>query len=111
MADMDVAANFVGSKPYPGLAGKTFEYTLQGDPSDPASGAWTGASRSGRFAHPGRIWYPEATVRNGDRELVSPGLDRQTIANILAGSDGSDVLEVPVPLVTPAVRPAAAPRP
>jgi hypothetical protein len=109
MADMDVAPNFVGTKPYPGPAGKTFEYTLQGDPHDPTSGAWTGASRSGRFAHPGRIWYPEATVRNGDRELVSPGLDRQTIANILAGSDGSDVLDVP--LVTPAVRPAAAPRP
>ena len=91
MADMDVPANFVGTKPYPGAAGKVFTYTLQGDPRDPSDGAWIGASKSGRFAHPGRIWYPEATLRNEDRDLVSPGLDRQTIANIIAGSDGSDV--------------------
>jgi len=104
MADMDVASNFVGSKPYPGPAGKTFEYTLQGDPTNPSSGAWAGASRSGRFAHPGRIWYPEPTVRNGDRDLVGPGLDRQTVANILAGSDGSDVLVMPV------LTPTAVPR-
>jgi hypothetical protein len=118
MADMNVAPNFVGSKPYPGPAGKTFEYTLQGDPTKPAGGTWTGASRSGRFAHPGRIWYPEATVRNADRALVSPGLDRQTVANILAGSDGSDVVVTPVPVVTatptpqpaPTVRPPAVPR-
>ena len=91
MADMDVPANFVGTKPYPGAAGKVFTYTLQGDPRDPSDGAWIGASKSGRFAHPGRIWYPESTLRNEDRDLVSPGLDRQTIANIIAGSDGSDV--------------------
>ncbi|MGI9145551.1 MAG: hypothetical protein ACR2IK_03215 [Chloroflexota bacterium] len=108
MADMDVPADFVGSKPYPGPAGKTFEYTLQGDPTSPVSGAWTGASRTGRFAHPGRIWYPEASVRNADRELVSPALDRQTIANILAGSDGSDVVVPPAP--APTVRPTAGPR-
>jgi hypothetical protein len=122
MADMDVSPNFVGTQPYPGPAGKTFEYTLQGDPHDPTSGAWTGASRAGRFAHPGRIWYPSADVRNGDRDLVSPGLDRQTVANILAGSDGSDVvplptLDVPVatptarPVSTPTIRPTPAPRP
>jgi hypothetical protein len=109
MADMDVPPNFVGTRPYPSTTGKTFEYTLQGDPRDPTTGAWTGASRSGRFAHPGRIWYPEATVRNDERDLVSPALDRQTIANILAGSDGSDVVDLP--LVTPEVRPAAPPRP
>jgi hypothetical protein len=97
MADMDVPANFVGTKVYPGAAGKTFEYTLQGDPLAPDDGAWTGASRGGRFAHPGRIWYPEPTVRNTERDLVSPGLDRQTIANILAGSDGSDVTPTPAP--------------
>jgi len=90
MADMDVPAGFVGTKPYPGPAGKTFEYTLHGDPRHPTDGVWTGPSRQGRFAHPGRIWYPEPTVRNGERELVSPGLDRQTLANILAGSDGSE---------------------
>jgi hypothetical protein len=83
MADMDVAPNFVGIKPYPNAMGKTFEYTLDGDPRAPTDGAWTGASKSGRFAHPGRIWYPEASVRNGDRELVAPGLDRDAIAAIL----------------------------
>ena len=95
MADMDVPANFVGVKPYPSAAGKIFEYTLTGDPRDPTDGAWTGASRSGRFSHPGRIWYPDAVARNADRELVSPGLDRQTVLNILAGSDGSDVAAQP----------------
>jgi hypothetical protein len=116
MADMDVAPNFVGTKVYPGPAGKTFEYTLQGDPTNPDDGAWTGASRSGRFAHPGRIWYPEPTVRNDqERVLVSPGLDRQTIANILAGSDGSDVTPTPVPtevaVPTPTLAPTAVPSP
>lgn len=95
MADMDVPANFVGLKPYPGPAGKTFEYTLIGDPRGPSDGAWTGASQRGRFAHPARIWYPEPLVRNDERELVSPGLDRQTLANILAGSDGSDAASRP----------------
>jgi hypothetical protein len=92
LADMDVPPDFVGLKPFPGPAGKRFEYTLEGDPNDPTGGGWTGVSQSGRFAHPGRIWYPEPRVRNrNDRELVSPGLDRATVANILAGSDGSDV--------------------
>jgi hypothetical protein len=31
----------------PSAAGKTFEYTLEGDPRDPTTGAWTGASRTG----------------------------------------------------------------
>jgi len=97
MAEMDVPPNFVGTKPFPGPNGKVFEYTLQGDPRDPTDGAWTGASKSGRFAHPGRILYPAAQVRNEERELVSPGLDRQTIANILAGSDGSDLATQPQP--------------
>ena len=83
MADMSVSPDFVGLKPYPGPAGKTFEYTLQGDPRNPDAGSWTGASSAGRFAHPGRIWYPEATVRNDERNLVAPGLDRATIAAIL----------------------------
>jgi Transglutaminase elicitor len=91
MADMNVPPNFVGTKPYPGPAGKTFTYTIQGDPRNPTDGAWTGESSSGRFSHPGRIWYPEASVRNDERDLVSPGLDRRTVANILAGSDGTDV--------------------
>jgi hypothetical protein len=62
---------------------RTFEYTLVGDPRDPVDGAWIGASQSGRFAHPGRIWYPEPNVRNDERELVAPGLDRELIAAIL----------------------------
>ena len=107
MADMDVAPNFVGTKIYPSAAGKTFEYTLQGDPMNPDDGAWTGPSRSGRFAHPGRIWYPEPTARNTDRDLVSPGLDRQTIANILAGSDGSDITPTPTPTPTAILSPSA----
>jgi hypothetical protein len=104
MADMDVPPNFVGTRPYPGADGKTFTYSLQGNPRNPSDGEWTGNSRSGRFSHPGRIWYPEATVRNGDRDLVSPGLDRQTVANIIAGSDGTAVRAT-----TPA--PAAGSRP
>jgi hypothetical protein len=90
---MEVPPNFVGLKPFPGPAGKTLEYTLEGDPRDPTGGAWSGASQRGRFAHPGRIWYPEPLVRNLDRELVSPGLDRETVANIIAGSDGSGAFD------------------
>jgi hypothetical protein len=102
MADMAVPPNFVGTKEYPGAAGKTFYYTLQGDPNNPTDGAWEGTSRTGRFAHPGRIWYPEPTVRTTDRDLVSPGLDRQTVLNILAGSDGSDVTVKPAATTAPA---------
>jgi len=95
IADMDVPVNFVGVKDYPSPAGKTFEYALIGDPRAPSDGSWTGASTSGRFSHPGRIWYPDPSARNDERALVSPGLDRQTLANILAGSDGSDVASPP----------------
>jgi hypothetical protein len=98
MADMNVPPDFVGTRPYPSPSGKTFEYTLRGDPRMPTEGAWTGTSQSGRFGHPGQIWYPAATVRGGERELVSPGLDRQTLANIIAGSDGSDVAATPLQL-------------
>jgi hypothetical protein len=84
MADMDVPASFVGLQLYPGPAGKTFEYTLEGDPRQPAGGEWTGSSRAGRFAHPGQIWYPDPKLRNVDRELTSPELDLSTIHSILA---------------------------
>jgi hypothetical protein len=90
MADMNVAANFVGTKPFPSDSGKTFTYAVRGDPRQPTDGEWTGTSRSGRFSHPGRIWYPEPTVRNGDRDLVSPGLDRETLGNIVSGRDALD---------------------
>jgi hypothetical protein len=83
MADMDVPLNFVGTKPYPGANGQTFEYVLYGDPRNPDGGVWTGGSGRGPFAHPGRIWYPEPKLRNMDRDLVSPGLDHQTVQDIL----------------------------
>ena len=67
MADMDVPTNFVGLKPYPGPAGKVFEYTLEGDPWQPTGGGWTGASQQGRFARPGRIWYPEPGPQSRSR--------------------------------------------
>ena len=87
MADMDVPLNFVGTRPYPGPQGQTFEYTLEGsDPRNPSDGAWTGGSGRGRFSQPGRIWYPDPGVRNAERELTSPNLDRHTVENILSPS-------------------------
>jgi hypothetical protein len=83
MADPNVPTDFVGLKPYRGPAGQTFEYVLQGDPRNPSGGAWIGRSEAGRFAHPGRIWYPEPQVRNLERQLASPNLDRGTIAGIV----------------------------
>jgi hypothetical protein len=92
MADMDVPSDFVGLKPYPGSDGQTFEYTLIGDPRHPSGGEWTGASASGRFSHPGQIWYPDPKLRNADRDLTSPGLDLNDLHTILAAqSDGSAV--------------------
>lgn len=86
MADMNVPADFVGTRLYPSEAGKTFTYDVYGDPRHPSDGVWTGASASGRFAHPGRIWYPAvgAPVAN-TRELVSPGLNHATLERILGG--------------------------
>jgi hypothetical protein len=90
MADMDVSASFIGTQAYPSQTGKVLTYDLTGDPRQPdAGGSWTGASTSGRFAHPARIWYPKAEVRNPVGNLTSPGLDRQTLANILAGKTGA----------------------
>ena len=86
LADMDVAPDFVGTRPYPDANGKTFTYDLQGDPRRPDSGVWTGASASGHFAHPERIWYPEATAQNGKGNLVSPGLDRGMLETLLTGA-------------------------
>ncbi|MBI4493847.1 MAG: hypothetical protein HY690_13730 [Chloroflexi bacterium] len=85
VANPDVPPDFVGLKPYPGPEGKTFQYVLEGDPRDPSAGAWTGASERGRFAHPGRIWYPQPQIRNLERQLASPNLDRTTLDNLLAG--------------------------
>jgi hypothetical protein len=82
MADMAVAPNFIGTQPYPGPAGQTFTYDVYGDPRHPDDGAWTGSSSSGRFAHPSRIWYPDARVRNPDPRLVSPGLDYDVLATL-----------------------------
>jgi hypothetical protein len=79
MADMDVPVSFAGLKP----VSRTFEYALYGDPRAPEDGIWVGASQSGRFAHPGRIWYPDATIRGDEPALVAPGLDRGIIEAIL----------------------------
>jgi len=84
MADMSVPADFMGTRPYPGPNGKTFTYDLRGDPRHPGDGDWTGSSANGRFAHPNRIWYPDARVRNPDPRLVSPGLDREVISTLLS---------------------------
>jgi transglutaminase elicitor len=51
MADMDVAPNFVGTSPFPGLSGQIFEYTLWGDPREPSDG-------SGSRPAPGRCCPP-----------------------------------------------------
>jgi len=81
---MSVPADFMGTRPYPGPNGKTFTYDLRGDPRHPGDGDWTGSSANGRFAHPNRIWYPDARVRNPDPRLVSPGLDREVISTLLS---------------------------
>jgi hypothetical protein len=84
LADTDVPPGFVGTRSYPDPSGKHFTYDVVGDPRHPTTGAWTGSSEAGRSAHPNRIWYPDPVVRNDQRELVSPTLDRATIAAILA---------------------------
>jgi hypothetical protein len=97
MADMNVPTGFVGVRTYPGPAGKTFEYTLDGDPWDPTTGAWTGASAQGRFAHPGRVWYPDASSQNLDAQWISPHVDRGTLENIM----GHPLAPLPTDAVTP----------
>jgi len=118
MAEMEVPPDFVGLRTNPGPAGKTFEYTLDGDPRDPSGGAWTGASTTGRFAHPGRIWYPEPTAQNLDRQWISPEIDRGTILNILGRPEepppGLDDLrdpdlERPGPVPAPVAEPEPGP--
>jgi hypothetical protein len=94
MADTNVPTSFVGTRPYPNPAGMTFTYDLRGDPRHPDDGTWTGASAYGGSAHPGRIWYPDAKVRNDTRDLVSPGLDRTTIGDILNGGLSQTELRV-----------------
>jgi Transglutaminase elicitor len=83
MADMNVSPTFVGVRPFPSERGLKLTYDLAGDPHKPYYGEWTGDSVSGRFGHPSRIWYPDGVVRNTNRDLVSPGLDRDTIASLL----------------------------
>lgn len=83
MANPNVAPDFVGLQEYPRPEGQVFEYVIEGDPRNPSGGAWVGASERGRFARPGRIWYPEPRVRNLGQQLASPGLDRAVIGRIL----------------------------
>jgi hypothetical protein len=99
MADMEVPIEFVGTRPYPGPNGKVFEYTLDGDPENGEAGNWIGPSASGRFAHPGRVWYPSPAHQNLDRQWISPEIDRGTIMNILGWSP--DPLEELLALTLP----------
>ncbi|HEY2593882.1 MAG TPA: hypothetical protein VGK33_08275 [Chloroflexota bacterium] len=96
LADMDVAPNFVGTQPFPGPAGLTFTYDLRGDPRHPDDGSWSGTSASGRFAHPSRIWYPNAHIRNPDPRLVSPGMDRQVLTTLMASDSQAPSLARPL---------------
>ncbi len=83
MADFNVPADFVGSRPWPGPGGKVFQYTLTGDPAAPSHGDWEGVSLEGAFARPWQLWYPEPRVRNLDRPLTSPALDYALIQRLL----------------------------
>lgn len=95
MADAERPADFVGTYPYGGENGKTFTYTLFGDPLDPTGGAWTGASASGRFAQPGKLWYPDARPETRNVGPCLPGttclaltnraLEMEMIQAVLAG--------------------------
>jgi hypothetical protein len=83
MADPNVPLNFVGLKDRGGSDGITFEYLLWGDPRDPSGGMWLAPSEPARHPAPSRIWYPAPDVRNLERQLASPNLDRAVIGAIL----------------------------
>jgi len=83
--DNDVPAGWVGARPWPAADGKSFEYTLIGDPQEPTGGEWS-AQNSGRFERPFMIWYPDPSRRNQDRQLSSPELDYRLIQRILGRS-------------------------
>jgi hypothetical protein len=89
MADVNVAPSFVGTKPYPSADGEVFTYDLVGDPRNAVDGSWTSESQLGRPGHPARIWYPDSARRNPVRTVVSEGLDRAMIDNILASGDAA----------------------
>jgi hypothetical protein len=96
LVDNEVSAGFIGSRPWPSAAGKTFEYTVRGDPYQPSSGDWSAAA-SGRFGHPYMVWYPDPGRRNIDRQLTSPDLDYKLVLSVVRGID-------PHPLFDPRVR-------
>ncbi len=82
-ADYNVPADYVGTKPWPGPAGKLYEYWIRGDRKNPVAGGWEGVSTSGAFARPSLLWYPDPTIRNAGQELVSPELRYEVIERIL----------------------------
>ena len=97
LADNDVPAGSIGSRPWPGPNGKTFEYTIRGDPYDPSSGDWA-ASAAGRFGHPYMVWYPDPGRRNIDRQLTSPDLDYKHLLQVVRGVSRSPLFDPRVPL-------------
>jgi hypothetical protein len=81
--DYDVDADFVGVKNWPDDAGRTYEYFLIGDRTNPSGGAWEGVSATGeRYSRPWRVWYPTPVVRNTSRPLTSPALRYDVIRAI-----------------------------
>jgi hypothetical protein len=126
LVDNEVAPDFVGTRHWPGEAGKSFSYRIKGPARNPSDGMWTGLSASGRFSHPFQIWYPEPGQRNVDRALVAPGLDEALVREITgislptptstqtatpATTATAAATPSPSPSATPTVTPTATPTP
>jgi hypothetical protein len=85
LVDNEVAAGYVGARPWPGPDGKVLEYTLTGiDPHNPKGGEWS-PKTSGSFGRPFMIWYPDPAHRNVGRQLSSPALDYGLLRRIAHG--------------------------
>jgi hypothetical protein len=83
-ADYNVDPNIVGIKHWPNDGGRTYEYFLVGDRTNPSGGAWEGVSATGaKFSRPWRIWYPDPRSRNDSRPLTSPELDYAVVRGIV----------------------------
>lgn len=83
-ADNAVAPDFVGLKPWPTPAGKTYTYVLLGDPDRPAAGDWEGESAGGgEQARPSLVWYPSRAIRVPG--LSPPGM-RYDIVQAIVGT-------------------------
>ncbi|MFN8522342.1 MAG: hypothetical protein U0821_04470 [Chloroflexota bacterium] len=107
LVDNDVPTTFTGAKPWPSAEGKTFEYTVSGDPRRPSGGEWGPRSKE-RFGTPTMLWYPDPARRNVDRQLSSPALDYGLISRITRGETGAPAflpgVSSPVPVASPTPR-------